>query len=123
MCLQTSQGALEHRMRTLGMVPYRWVPKFCISNKLPSDAGTTDLGAILRTVRVQIPGKEGCEPYLICHLSICWVFKKHFHLFIFACTGSSLLQVFSSCGKQGLLLIMVYRLLTVAASFVVEHCL
>ena len=107
MCLQTTRGALEHRMWTLGIVPHRWVPKFCISNKLPSDAGTTDLGAILRTVRVQVPRKQGWEPYLTCHLSVCsckrsWVFKKHFHLFIFGCAGSSLLQVFSSCGKQGL---------------------
>ena len=69
------------------MVPHRWVPKFCISNKLPSDAGTTDLGAILRTTRVQIPGKEGCEPYLICHLSVCWVFKKHFHYLFLAALG------------------------------------
>ena len=105
------------------MVPHRWVPKFCISNKLPSDAGTTDLGAILRTTRVQIPGKEGCEPYLICHLSVCWVFKKHFHYLFLAALGPQLLQVFSSCGKQGLLLIVAHRLLTMAASFVVEHCL
>ena len=88
MCLQTTWGALEHWMWTLGIVPHRWVLKFCISDKLPSDAGTTDLGAILRTVRVQVPGKQGCEPYLTCHLSFCsckWnrVFKNHFHVFIF----------------------------------------
>ena len=97
MCLQTTRGALEHWMWTLGIVPHRWVPKFCISNKLPSDAGTTDLGAILRTVRVQVPGKQGCEPYLTCHLSFCsckWsrVFKNHFHIYFW------LLWVFIAAG-------------------------
>ena len=43
-------------------------------------------------------------------------------LFIFGCVGSSLLRgLFSSCGEQGLLFIVVHGLLIAVASLVVEH--
>ena len=44
-------------------------------------------------------------------------------LFIFGCIGSLLLHVgfLSSCGEQGLLFLVVCRLLIVVASLVVEH--
>ena len=44
------------------------------------------------------------------------------YLFIFGCVGSSLLhRAFSSCGEQGLLLVVVCRLLIAVASLVAEH--
>ena len=44
------------------------------------------------------------------------------HLFfIFICTGSSLLKVFSDFGEQGLLLTVVFGLLIVAFFLVAEH--
>jgi len=43
-------------------------------------------------------------------------------LFIFDCTGSSLLRgLFSSCGEWGFLSSAVHQLLTAVASLVVEH--
>ena len=49
-----------------------------------------------------------------------FIFFKH--LFIFACTGSSLLHgLFSGCREQGLLVCGVFGLLTSVASPVVEH--
>ena len=45
-----------------------------------------------------------------------------FYLFIFGCTGSSLLhELFSSCGKWGYSLVGVCGLLVVVISLVVEH--
>ena len=50
-----------------------------------------------------------------------FVFKKIF-VIIFGCGGSSLLrELFSGCGKQGLFLIAVCRLLIAVASLVAEH--
>ena len=40
-----------------------------------------------------------------------FAFLKNFSYFIFDCAGS-LVQVFSSCGKQGLLSVVVHGLLT-----------
>ena len=57
MCLQTIWGALKHQIQILGIVGHRWVLRFCISNRLPGDAGASGLGTILRTVRVQVPVK------------------------------------------------------------------
>ena len=50
-------------------------------------------------------------------------FKNNFiHLFIFGCSGSSLLcRLFSSCGEGGLLFIAVRGLLIVVASLVAER--
>ena len=54
-------------------------------------------------------------------------FKKQFYLLfffflIFGCAGSSLLcGFFSSCGKRGLLFVVVQGLLIVVASLIAEH--
>ena len=54
-------------------------------------------------------------------ISGCLSFSKRF-IYLFACAGSlSLLALFSSCSKQGLLIIVVDGLLIVVASFVAEH--
>jgi len=60
----------------------------------------------------------------IVSLSFLKAFNNFFvYLFIFGCTGSSLLctGVFFSCGEQGLLFILVLKLLTPVTSLVSEH--
>ena len=48
--------------------------------------------------------------------------KSSVTLFIFDCTGSSLLhKLFSGCGEQGLLFFVLHGLLIEVASLVVEH--
>ena len=49
--------------------------------------------------------------------------KKNFlFIFIFGCAGSSLLlEAFSGCGEQGLLLVLARGLLIAVAPLVVEH--
>ena len=50
-----------------------------------------------------------------------FLFLKKFILFLAALGLHCCTQAFSSCGEQGLLIIVVRRLLIVVASLVVEH--
>ena len=55
-------------------------------------------------------------------LSSLFLYANFKNLFIFGCAGSLLLRgVFSSCSKQGLLIIALHSLLIAGASFVAEH--
>ena len=54
-------------------------------------------------------------------ISGCFSFEKKF-IYLFSCAGSlSLRALFSSYGKQGLLIVVVDGLLTAVASFVAKH--
>ena len=60
--------------------------------------------------------------YIITCMVLCFFFNGFIYLFIFGCTGSSLLcGLFSSCGEAEATLVAVHGLLTEVASLVVEH--
>ena len=81
---------------------------------------------ILRLLRLSLCKAEASFSSLMTVLSLLFhihvLKKKLIYLFIFGCIGSSLLYAgFSSCGKQGLLFIVVRGLLIVVASLGAEH--
>ena len=60
--------------------------------------------------------------HIINNVSLLFLNKFIYLLFIFGCIGSSLLHAaFSSCGERGLLFVAVRGLLIAVASLVAEH--